>query len=220
MNTLMHRAALIAALATLALPSLTLAQAYYNPYNPYANTYPSSSYGMPDSESSEGMNCNDEMSESMPCTSQASYGSYGSPTSYSTQSYGTPYTSSAYQPSMQYQPQPSYSGSSYQPSMQYQAQPSYYPASGSSYNSYAPSQYSSGYGNYGSPSMYGPPSQSSYGYGMPQQNTSRPQTYSYPTGTYGTFGVQLCYWSDYPTYAPCGQDPQQWIQDPYTGQWY
>ena len=125
---------------------------------------------------------------------------------------------------------------------------SYYYPSGNMYGGYAaPYQYYSyGYpysyqtqyqqqyqSNYSYP-MYSYPyaqySYPSYNYGysypnyhsMPSYSYSSnyPYSYSYPLGTYGPFGTQMCYWSDYPTYASCGQDPQQWIQDPYTGQWY
>jgi hypothetical protein len=117
-----------------------------------------------------------------------------------------PYVNMGYQMQQQYQ---GYSAPSYQT---YNSYPSY--SSGSQYQSQSQYQYQTSY----------PTSGYSYGYNsMPTVSgyySSEPQSTSYPTGTYGPFGTPLCYWSDYPTYAPCGNDPQQWIQDPYTGQWY
>lgn len=99
-------------------------------------------------------------------------------------------------PSYGYQSQ---SQSQYQSSYPYTSSYSYSP----SYQTYQPSYGSSSYGS----NQYG-------------EYSSYPASYSYPSGTTGPFGQQMCYWSDYPTYAPCNQDPQQWIQDPYTGGWY
>ena len=86
------------------------------------------------------------------------------------------------------------------------------------YNSIYPPYY---YGNiypayhdhYGSQTPYAPNQYSFRDY-------PPPQTYQSPTGMYDVLGTPLCNWSDYPTSAPCGSDPQQWVQDIYTGQWY
>lgn len=118
-----------------------------------------------------------------------------------------PYVNMGYQ--MQQQSQsysyPSYSTYSYPSQYQYQSQSQYQstPSYSYGYNSYPTSSYSSGYNSI--PAGY---------------YSSEPQSVSYPSGTYGPFGTQLCYWSDYSGYAPCGKDPQQWIQDPYSGEWY
>lgn len=100
------------------------------------------------------------------------------------------------------QQQQQYQGYGYQQQQQYQTSPSYNygytyntPSTGYSYG------YNQGYNQYG-------------------EYSSEPQSVSYPSGTTGPFGTQLCYWSDSSTYEPCGQDPQQWVQDPYTGGWY
>lgn len=107
---------------------------------------------------------------------------------------------------------------------------------------YGPTNYERSY----QPSSYYPQQQYSYGY-QPQQyqqysygynaypnshsgyyNTSNmpyyssyPQYSSYQTGTYDGFGESLCQWSDYSGATECSQgDPQQWVQDVYTGMWY
>lgn len=103
--------------------------------------------------------------------------------------------------------------------------PSYsYP---SEYQSQSQSQYESSYPSYAygysEPSYeysYEPTSDYSYGYNQYGEYSTYPESYSYPVGTTGPLGTEMCYWSDYPTYAPCGTDPQQWVQDPYTGGWY
>jgi len=123
---------------------------------------------------------------------------------------------------------------------------SYIPASAMPYVEYGnqmaqqEQQQYEGYSSYSYPTQYQSQSQEqsqsqyqtsypSYNYynSTPTYTTSsntgefaKPNSVSYPSGTYGPFGTPLCYWSDYPTYAPCNQDPQQWIQDPYTGEWY
>jgi hypothetical protein len=64
-------------------------------------------------------------------------------------------------------------------------------------------------------------------------NTNRQYTYNYATPVNGSrfaiaystgdsvWGVPMCNWSDYSYGATsCEYDPQQWIRDPYTGQWY
>lgn len=125
-------------------------------------------------------------------------------------SYAMPYVQMGYQ--MQQQSQGQYgsymmpsSYSSYSNPMQSQSQYQYQ------------NQYQTSYPTYNSYTM---PSYNSYNYSSNTGEFSQPNSTTYPSGTYGPFGTQLCYWSDYPTYAPCGKDPQQWIQDPYTGQWY
>jgi hypothetical protein len=114
-------------------------------------------------------------------------------TQYQMQNYGY----GMYAVSQQQQQQQQYGSMySYQPMYS-----SYSPMPTSGYNSYSMPTYSSGsYGN-SSANMY-------------------PNSYSSPTGRTDGWGTQLCNWSDYPTAAPCGTDPQQWLQDPYTGRWY
>jgi hypothetical protein len=102
---------------------------------------------------------------------------------------------------------------------------------------YYPQQYA--YPSYGQQQQQ---QQGSYGYYQYPQYYQNPQTYGgsmnygYPAPVYGytqapytasaysgrqdAVGDPLCYYSDYPTTAVCGQDPQQWVQDPYTGTWY
>ena len=123
----------------------------------------------------------------------------------------------------------------YTPQYSQYSQPQYTPQYGS-YGTYypAPQQYNYGYQQqqqtqyqqpsyqYQQPTYQYQPSHSSYpqvSYSY-QQPTSYPQSYSYPVGRTDGWGSQLCYWSDYPSTAACGTDPQQWIQDPYTGRWY
>lgn len=120
-----------------------------------------------------------------------------------------PYVQLGYQTQQQSQQQ-------YQSGYSYPYGYSYsYPSQYQSQYQYQTSYPSYGYG-YQYPQNYG------YSYGMNQygEYAYEPQSVSYPSGTYGPFNTQLCYWSDYPTYAPCGNDPQQWVQDPYTGGWY
>ncbi|MDR3570786.1 MAG: hypothetical protein P4L81_01135 [Candidatus Pacebacteria bacterium] len=219
MNTFKKHFAGAIALAFIVMPALALAQSY-------------------DNESGEG-SCNDEMNESMTCGgTTAQYYSNTSPNYYSypnQNSYNTP--SSAYYPTSQYYSQPT----SYQTAPQQNNYTSYIPSSAMPYVAYG-LQIAQQYQSYAAPSYNYYPSSSqyqtnsNYGYTSGYQNstpnygystgyntnsyTSQPQSYSYPSGTYGPFGTQLCYWSDYPTYAPCGKDPQQWVQDPYTGNWY
>lgn len=96
--------------------------------------------------------------------------------------------------------------------------PEYYPTQ---YQSESQSQWQYQYEtSYPSDEYGGEPSSDSNEYNEYGEYSSEPQSVSYPTGTTGPFGTEMCYWSDYPTYAPCGTDPQQWIQDPYTGGWY
>jgi hypothetical protein len=119
-----------------------------------------------------------------------------------------PYVNMGYQ--MQQQSQQQYQSYSYPSSYSY----SYPTQSQSQYQYQSQSQYQTSYPTY---NYYTRPS-SSYSYNTGE--VPNPNSVSYPSGTYGPFGTQLCYWSDYPVYAPCGHDPQQWIQDPYTGEWY
>jgi hypothetical protein len=120
-----------------------------------------------------------------------------------------PYVQMGYQ--MQQQQQ--YQGYSYPSSYQYQSQ---------SQSQYSYPSYEYGYSEptYENSYNYEPSYNYSNEYTEGGEYTSEPRSVSYPSGTTGPFGTQLCYWSDYPTYAPCNQDPQQWIQDPYTGDWY
>lgn len=94
------------------------------------------------------------------------------------------------------------------------------------------------YNNYNQPTYYQQP--------MYQPNYYQPQTYyqpyypqqqyyyepqyyydqqpyfgysAQPTGQTDFWGNQLCNWGDYRGYS-CDQDPHQWIQDTYTGEWY
>lgn len=94
---------------------------------------------------------------------------------------------------------------------------------GAPYTSYEPNGYGGNYGSYMTPSGYAvippyygnPTNQNFYGsqYGQFYQG--------YPTGRHDAFGSPLCNFADYPVATPCQNgDPQQWIQDPYTGQWY
>lgn len=64
--------------------------------------------------------------------------------------------------------------------------------------------------------------QQSYGHGptRPTYIGYSPFASAYPTGDYDLAGTSLCRWSDYNGRAPCSFDPQQWVYDPYTGQWY
>lgn len=114
-------------------------------------------------------------------------------------------------------------------------------------NMYQPTQYGSGYGQmyqpYQQQSQYQNQYQSGYGsnygtgyggqytvngltysqpvYGNNSYAAMHPPQVSYaPTGDYDFFGNPLCRFSDYPTTAPCGQDPQQPVYDPYTQTWY
>ncbi len=182
-----------------------------------------------DNEGAEG-NCNDEMSESMGCGNSSS-GSYVAPSAYSYASPSTSYAPSSYHSASAY-PSTSYTPTyqTYRPSYQ-----TYQPTSYSSYGtpaSYSSYPYTTGsyqiqgqtHGQYGIPTSYQP---SYYGTSMnaapivtPQYYlTQPPSTRSVPTGTYSG-GQQLCQWSDYPTPTSCGSDPQQWLYDPYSGQWY
>jgi len=118
-------------------------------------------------------------------------------------SYAMQYVNYGYQ--MQQQSQQQYQSYSYPTYTQQYS----YPSTNYGYTAPTNSYYSQSSSYYQAPNYY---QQGLY--------ASEPQSYSYPSGTYGPFNTQLCYWSDYPTYAPCGKDPQQWIQDPYTGTWY
>jgi hypothetical protein len=131
-----------------------------------------------------------------------------------------PYVNMGYQMQQQSQQQQQQSYSPY-------SYPSYNPYPMTQYYSYPTTQYQTQYQSQSqsqyqsSYPSYGYASTPSYGYmNTLGYSSSQPRSYSYPTGTVGLFGTQMCYWSDYPTYAPCGRDPQQWIQDPYTGMWY
>ncbi len=222
MNIFKKHAATALALAFIVMPAFALAQSY-------------------DNESAEG-SCNDEMSESMTCGGSAvgnSYNSYPYQTSpytyapsqqqyhpatqnYSSYSYNNPansYIPASAMPyvNMGYQAQQQYQGYGY---------PSYaYPTQSQSQYQYQTSNPSYAYGYNSNPSYSYPTNTYGYSYGYNGMNqygeyASMPQSYSYPSGTYGPFGTQLCYWSDSTTYEPCGNDPQQWVQDPYTGGWY
>lgn len=121
-----------------------------------------------------------------------------------------PYVQMGYQSQQQSQ----YQGYSYPSSYQYQSQ-----SQSQSQYSYPSYEYSYSQPTY-QYSTYQPSYNYSSGYTMGGEYTSEPRPTTYPTGTTGPFGEQLCYWSDYSGYASCNQDPQQWIQDPYTGDWY
>lgn len=108
---------------------------------------------------------------------------------------GYSYPSYSYPSQTQYQEQ-SQSETSY-PSYEY-SYPTYEYSSYPSYQSVTPTQLGEEGGEY----------------------AYEPQVTSYPSGTTGPFGQQMCYYSDSTTYEPCGHDPQQWVQDPYTGDWY
>lgn len=109
-------------------------------------------------------------------------------------------------------------GSGYQLQSRYQQVPyyqNYVPPYYQPYmNSYQPpNYYSSGY-----PRSYG----GAYGYNQYQypQIGYSPFATAYPVGGTDAFGRPLCQWSDYSGATSCSYDPQQWIRDPYTGQWY
>lgn len=138
-----------------------------------------------------------------------------------------PYVQYGQQIAQQYEQQ--YAGYTYPYGSQSQSQYQYQSSYPTTYNTgYSYPSYNTGYTypsyNYGT--GYNTPSSYGYSYGYNQgynqygEYSSEPQSYSYPSGTTGPFGTQLCYWSDSSTYEPCGQDPQQWVQDPYTGGWY
>jgi len=120
----------------------------------------------------------------------------------------------------QYAPQQYTYGYPYAQQQQQQSQ--------SQYQSQQPSSYYSQPTYYNQPTNYSGSSQAIPGtpsnflnyYNQENNGLVYPYSSSRPTGNTDAFGNQLCYWSDYPEYAPCGQDPQQWIYDPYTGTWY
>lgn len=115
----------------------------------------------------------------------------------------------------QQQSQQQYEGYSYPTQTQYQSQSqSQYQTSPYQYTSYSQPTYQYSYPSYQqtiTPTQLGEEG---------GEYASAPQTYSYSSGTTGPFGEQMCYYSDSTTYEPCGRDPQQWVQDPYTGDWY
>lgn len=182
----------LVALAAFAMPALASAQVYYYAPNTTSGAF---NYGSSQYIPAAAMPYV-QMGQQM----QQQY-------QYAPMTYTMPYTSSLYSYPTQYQSQSQYQTypTQYQSQSQYQYQ-----------NSYPTYQTSNSYPNYGSQYSYG------YNTGMNQygEYSSEPQSVTYPSGTYGAFGQQLCYWSDSSTYEPCGKDPQQWIQDPYTGGWY
>ena len=102
-----------------------------------------------------------------------------------------------------------------QMSQQYQYS---YPSSYS--NSYPSTSYS--YPNYNSGYSYG--NNTSYNTSVPNfpgYYYSQPQSTATQTGRKDFLQQPLCNWSDYSGAAmSCNKDPQQWVQDPYTGLWY
>jgi hypothetical protein len=188
----------LVALAAFAMPALASAQVYYYAPNTTSGAfnYGSSQYipaaAMPYVQMGQQM--------------QEQYQQQYAPTTYT-----MPYTTSSYSYPTQYQSQYQTYPTQYQSQSQSQSQYQYQ----NSYPTYQQTSYSSP--SYGS-QYYS--SGSNTGMNQYGEYSSEPQSVSYPSGTYGAFGTQLCYWSDSTTYEPCDKDPQQWIQDPYTGGWY
>ncbi len=185
-----RRIAAIVGAVVLALPFAASAQLYYYAPNTTSGAF---NYGSSQGYIPSAAMPYVQMGQQIQQQTQQQYGGYSYP-GYSSYSYPsqTQYQS---QSQSQYQTSPYQYGSYSQPTYQY-SQPSY----------------GYGYSNYQiTPTMLGEQG-GEYAY--------MPQTYSYPSGTTGPFGQQLCYYSDSTTYEPCGYDPQQWVQDPYTGGWY
>lgn len=125
---------------------------------------------------------------------------------------GYGYAQYGYQPVYQYPSSTYYGYDSYYMPQQYQSQQQY--QSGHGYGTSGSLLYPQSYSYNGL--RYDQPVYGNYSYAAMHP----PQVSSYPTGDHDFFGNSLCRWSNYPTAAPCGSDPQQPIYDPYTQTWY